>query len=76
MYGMICNLSIAYLVRSCCDNSNWEGKEKGNGTCQQYAPPGQLELLDVVFTSKYSDGNVNDKDADEPPLRDLLVSPH
>jgi hypothetical protein len=65
-----------YLVRRCFYDPNREGEEEGKGTCQQNTPPWQLELFNVIFASKYGDGNVSNKDADEPPLRDLLVSPH
>ena len=65
-----------YLICCCSNDSNRKSEKYSKATCYQYAPPWQLELIIVILASKYGCPNVYEKDAHEPPLRDLLVFSH
>lgn len=69
-------MELNYLI--CCglNDSNRKSEKKGYTTCQQDAPPFQLELINVIVASKYGRCYVNQKNAHKPPLRNLFISSH
>jgi len=64
------------LVRCRSDDPNRKSEEKGEGAGEQDPPPRKLKLVNVVLAGKDCQPNVSNKDAYEPPLRDLVVLAH